>query len=101
MIATGFVADSTSLPLIISQLVNIVSTDYFGITFDRYAALMVPVDLAALAPTLLILRGYYGRDIEVSYPVADLKPPSSASTTMPSSARRSRHSLSCLWPTLP
>ena len=77
VIATGFVADSTSLPLVISNLVNIVSANYFGITFDRYAAVMIPVDLAALAATLLVLWFYYGRDIAVDYPVADLEPPSS------------------------
>lgn len=78
VIATGFVADSTSLPLVISNLVNIVSANYFGITFDRYAAVMVPVDLAALAATLLVLWLYYGREMAVGYPVADLEPPSSA-----------------------
>jgi arsenical pump membrane protein len=78
VIATGFVADSTSLPLVISNLVNIVSANYWGITFDRYAAVMVPVDLAALAATLLVLWLYYGREIAVGYPVTDLEPPSSA-----------------------
>ena len=78
VIATGFVADSTSLPLVISNLVNIVSANYFGITFDRYAAVMVPVDLAALAATLCVLWFYYGHEIKVGYPVADLEPPSSA-----------------------
>ncbi len=78
VIATGFVADSTSLPLVISNLVNIVSANYSGITFNRYASVMVPVDLAALAATLLVLWSYYRREITVGYPVADLEPPSKA-----------------------
>ncbi len=78
VIATGFVADSTSLPLVISNLVNIVSANYFGIAFDRYAAVMAPVDLAALAATLAVLWLYYGREIAAGYPVADLEPPRSA-----------------------
>ncbi|WP_304608373.1 ArsB/NhaD family transporter, partial [Gluconobacter kondonii] len=54
IIATGFVADTTSLPLVISNLVNIVSANFFDIPFDRYAAIMVPVDLAALGATLAV-----------------------------------------------
>lgn len=78
VIATGFVADSTSLPLVISNLVNIVSANYFAIPFDRYAAVMVPVDLAALVATLLVLWLYYRREIALDYPGADLEEPMTA-----------------------
>ena len=70
VMACGFVADTTSLPLVISNLVNIVTAGYFQIPFDRYAAVMVPVDLAALAATLLVLSVYFRRDIPPQYDLA-------------------------------
>jgi arsenical pump membrane protein len=76
--ATGFVADTTSLPLIISNLVNIVSANYFGVSFNGYAAVMVPIDIVALVATLAVLWYYYGRMVPKTYPVAQLEAPSSA-----------------------
>ena len=78
VVATGFVADTTSLPLIISNLVNIVSANYFGVTFNRYAAVMVPVDLVALCATFAMLRACYRRQIPACYPLAQLEAPASA-----------------------
>ncbi|MDH4571013.1 arsenic transporter [Salinicola acroporae] len=77
IIATGFVADSTSLPLIISNLVNIVSANYFDIGFDRYAAVMVPVNLVSLAATLGVLWIAFGRRIPKRYSVEELDAPRS------------------------
>ena len=78
IIACGFVADSTSLPLVISNLVNIVSANFFGIAFGRYAAVMVPVDLISLAATLLVLWWYFRRDVPPSYAVGQLERPADA-----------------------
>ncbi|GED22327.1 arsenic transporter [Halomonas halmophila] len=78
IIATGFVADSTSLPLIISNLVNIVSANYFDIGFSRYALVMVPVDLVALLATLLVLGWYFRREVPGRYDVERLESPATA-----------------------
>lgn len=78
IVACGFVADTTSLPLVISNLVNIVTANFFGISFARYAAVMVPVDLASLAATLLVLWLWFGRDIPPTYTVGELEPPAAA-----------------------
>ncbi|KXV76391.1 arsenic transporter [Acetobacter cerevisiae] len=78
IVATGFVADTTSLPLVISNLVNIVSANFFGIAFDRYAAIMVPVDLVALGATLAVLWLWYRRQVPATYPVAELPAPATA-----------------------
>ena len=78
IVACGFVADSTSLPLVISNLVNIVSANFFAITFGRYAAVMVPVDLVSLAATLLVLGLYFRSALPVTYPVDELEPPRDA-----------------------
>ena len=78
IVACGFVADSTSLPLVISNLVNIVSANYFDVTFGRYAAVMVPVNLVSLLATLVVLWVYFRRDVPATYPVGELESPRDA-----------------------
>lgn len=77
-IACGFIADTASLPLVVSNLVNIVTANYFGVPFGRYAAVMVPVNLASVAATLLVLWLWFRRDIPVRYAVAELELPRQA-----------------------
>ena len=78
VMAAGFIADTASLPLVVSNLVNIVSADYFGLGFAEYASVMVPVNLASVAATLVVLSLYFRRDIPQHYTVAALKTPGEA-----------------------
>ncbi|WP_312235792.1 MULTISPECIES: arsenic transporter [unclassified Pseudescherichia] len=78
VMAAGFIADTASLPLIVSNLVNIVSADFFGLGFTRYASVMIPVDLAAIAATLVMLHLFFRKDIPATYDVSLLKAPASA-----------------------
>ncbi len=78
VMAAGFVADTASLPLIVSNLVNIVSADFFRIGFADYASVMVPVDLASIGSTLVVLLLYFRRDVPADYDVAQLRAPADA-----------------------
>lgn len=78
VMGAGFIADTASLPLVVSNLVNIVSADYFGLGFNAYASVMVPVNLVAVAATLLVLWLYFRRDIPARYTAEDLKLPALA-----------------------
>src|SRR5690606_2535076 len=78
VMAAGFIADTASLPLVVSNLVNIVSADYFGIGFADYASVMVPVNLVSVAASLGMLMWFFRRDIPASYEAAGLKAPRSA-----------------------
>lgn len=75
VMAAGFIADTASLPLVVSNLVNIVSADYFDISFARYAAVMVPVNLVSVAATLAALVWFFRKDIPANYDLAQLKRP--------------------------
>lgn len=78
VMGAGFVADTASLPLVISNLVNIVTADFFGIDFARYAAVMVPVNLVSVLATLGVLMLYFRKDIPARFDMALLRPPAEA-----------------------
>lgn len=78
VMAAGFIADTASLPLVVSNLVNIVSADFFGIGFAHYASVMVPVDLVSIVATLGALFLFFRRDIPATYDVSQLRVPGAA-----------------------
>ncbi len=61
VMAAGFIADTASLPLMVSNLVNIVTADFFSLSFSDYAAVMVPVNIASVAASLVMLHLFFAK----------------------------------------
>ncbi|MDR9851936.1 arsenic transporter [Herbaspirillum huttiense] len=78
VMAAGFIADTASLPLVVSNLVNIVSADFFKIGFAEYASVMIPVDIVSVVATLIVLFLYFRRDIPANYDLTQVPDPVAA-----------------------
>lgn len=77
LLAGGFIADSASNPLIISNLTNIVTAGYFGIGFWEYARVMFLPNLVSIVASMGILWFFFRRAIPVQVALTNLPEPMS------------------------
>ena len=78
IMAGGFIADAASIPFKISNLVNIVSADYFNLGFFTYFIDMYLPDIFSISISVIALFLYFKKDIPKNYDVNLLKNPREA-----------------------
>ena len=77
LMAGGFIGDSASNPLVISNLTNIVTAGYFDIGFIEYAKHMFLPNLLSIIASIVVLWIYFRKDIPLKVDVSTLPEASS------------------------
>ncbi|MBU0631951.1 arsenic transporter [bacterium] len=82
LMAGGFIGDSASNPLVISNLTNIVTAGYFHIGFSEYAKNMFLPNLLSIFASVAVLWIYFKNDIPKHIDISTLATPESVIKNM-------------------
>lgn len=82
LMAGGFIGDSASNPLVISNLTNIVTAGYFQIGFWEYARTMFLPNFLSIIASIAVLWLFFRKDIPTHIDVENLATPESAIKNM-------------------
>ena len=82
LMAGGFIGDSASNPLVISNLTNIVTAGYFQIGFWEYAQTMFLPNFLSIIASIAVLWIYFRKDIPKHIDISQLAAPESAIKNM-------------------
>lgn len=82
LMAGGFIGDSASNPLVISNLTNIVTAGYFDIGFWEYAKVMFLPNLLSIAASIAVLWLFFRKSIPMRVDIDSLAAPESAIKNM-------------------
>ncbi|OUR69900.1 arsenical efflux pump membrane protein ArsB, partial [Arcobacter sp. 31_11_sub10_T18] len=82
LLAGGFISDSASLPLVFSNLTNIVTANYFNIGFTEYISNMFVPYVVSVAVSIVFLWIFLGKDIPKTVDISLLPEPKTAIKNM-------------------
>jgi arsenical pump membrane protein len=83
LLAGGFIADSASNPLVISNLTNIVTAGYFNIGFWEYARAMFLPNLVSIVASIVVLYVFFRKAIPAQVSLRGLPEPMSVVKHLP------------------
>jgi arsenical pump membrane protein len=72
LFSAGLIADTAAMPLITSNPINILSSDFFNYSFLQHLALMGPVAIATIASSLLLVYLFFRKKIPKTFDVTSV-----------------------------